>query len=92
MGSLHTFAQSKLKRFLALSSVYHTGFMLLSLITKWPLNFVNIEYYLLIYIFTLIGIFILLNLTFLNNYTKREFIYLSDFKYLKHSHIGLKIS
>lgn len=90
-GGIHALAQSELKRFLAYSSIVHTGFILLGLSTMSYEGFKASILYLVIYIFTLLCFLVIIfmfpsvTLTNINKnflYFYRNIKYFSDFKKL----------
>lgn len=83
-GGLHSLAQFEIKRFLAYSSIVHTGFILLGLSTLTFEGFKASFFYLVIYIFTLLSFFLILLLTqnIFQSFDKKKDSYIvRDYKY-----------
>ena len=90
-SGLISLVQSEIKRFLAYSSIGHTGFILLGLTSMNFEGYKSSILYIYVYIFTLLSFFIILlcypnikfkNIMFNETYLTRYIKYFSDFKYL----------
>lgn len=91
VGSCGAFLQSKWKRFLAYSSIFHVGFLLLALIGGTIQSLESFFLYLLIYILTNCGFFTLF-LCLINSKNSSIARYLSDLKMLLKTNSLLAIS
>ena len=85
VGSLSALAQRKLKRFLALSTVTHTGYMLLGVSAGSLVGLDLVLGYLICYLVTVLGVFVVLLSTY-NKTTGQYAVYLTDLVALRQFH------
>jgi NADH-quinone oxidoreductase subunit N len=75
VGCYYTLKQKEVKRFLAYSSITHTGFLLLG-------DIISSSFYLTIYIFSVVLFFSVLFEYRLNTNLNSDVVYLTDLRYL----------